>query len=86
MIAMPVLIEPNVGPARISVPSASSRCRRSKCTAHTARSSSVIVAAKFSTWRVDEVDPFGHRYFFFPFVSFLARLGATRGGSPGIFG
>lgn len=44
----PVLVRPSVGPARISCPSASSRCSRSKCRAQTAVSASVMVPAKLS--------------------------------------
>jgi hypothetical protein len=47
-IEIPVLIGPSVGPTKMIVPSASSLVNRSKCADHTARSSSVIVAAKFS--------------------------------------
>ena len=46
--AIPVLTRPSVGPARMSVSSASRRWRRSKCQSQTSRSSSVIVAAKSS--------------------------------------
>jgi hypothetical protein len=49
--ATPVLIGPNVGPARASVPSVSNRCRCSKWCDHTSRSVSVIVAAKSALGR-----------------------------------
>jgi hypothetical protein len=44
----PVFTVPSVGPARISTPSASKPCSRSKCLPQASRSASVMVAAKSS--------------------------------------
>ncbi len=57
---IPVLIDPSVGPARISVPSARSRCRRSKWASQTRSSSERHRRGEIVARRVDEVDPFGH--------------------------